>query len=133
MDGTSGALYAIFTNSLAAFFKARMTDKVAVDAQFWASALKNASMTLAKYTSARPGDRTLVDALEPFVQTFSKTADVYQASSAAEDGAVKTADMKASLGRSVYVGNEAKWEGKVPDPGAWGLSKFLSGLSSALQ
>jgi triose/dihydroxyacetone kinase / FAD-AMP lyase (cyclizing) len=31
----------------------------------------------------------------------------------------------------VYVGAEEEWMGKVPDPGAWGLSEFLTGLANA--
>ena len=78
-----------------------------------------------------PGDRTLLDALVPFVDTLSSTGDVKKAAEAAKEGAEKTKSMKASLGRAVYVGAEDEWMGKIPDPGAWGLQEFLIGLADA--
>ena len=86
--------------------------------------------SLSQYTPARPGDRTLVDALQPFVETLGKTGNVTQAAEAARQGAEGTKGMKASLGRTVYVGGEG-WQ-DVPDPGAHGLSEFLLGLAEGL-
>ena len=90
-------------------------------------ALSQASAALSKYTPARPGDRTLVDALQPFVETLNATGDLKQAAEAARDGAKSTKGMKAALGRSVYVGGTGFEE--VPDPGAWGLSEFFAGIA----
>jgi dihydroxyacetone kinase len=86
---------------------------------------------LGQYTPAQPGDRTLVDALDPFVGTLSRTGNVAKAAAAAEEGSKKTKDMKASLGRTVYVGGEGFKT--VPDPGAYGLAEFLLGLSDGLK
>ncbi|EXJ93376.1 hypothetical protein A1O1_01768 [Capronia coronata CBS 617.96] len=128
MDGTSGALYAIFLNSLTHFFKLHAGEKRAVDTKFWSEALKSTLAALAKYTPARIGDRTLMDALQPYEDTLQSTGDPRKAAEAAKDGAAKTASMHPGLGRTVYIGNEASWFGKVPDPGAFGLSKFFEGL-----
>ncbi|KAK8209554.1 Dak1 domain-containing protein [Phyllosticta capitalensis] len=129
MDGTSGAIYAIFLNALAHGLRIQSAKSpTAVTAQNWAKALETSTEALSKYTPARPGDRTLVDALYPFVETMAKTGDVKSAAQAAEVGAKGTKGMKASLGRTVYVGTEG-WQ-DVPDPGAHGLSQFLSGLAS---
>ncbi len=131
MDGTSGALYAIFLNSLASNMRAQETSTITlVTTDVWAKALRLSIDGLAKYTPAQPGDRTLMDALVPFVDVLEKTRDVKKAAEAAREGADKTKGMKASLGRSVYVGGTGYEE--VPDPGAHGLSVFLSGLSDAL-
>lgn len=131
MDGTSGALYAIFLNSLAFNMRAQETSTITlVTTDVWAKALRLSIDGLAKYTPAQPGDRTLMDALVPFVDVLEKTRDVKKAAEAARGGADKTKGMKASLGRSVYVGGTGYEE--VPDPGAHGLSVFLSGLSDAL-
>lgn len=127
MDGTSGALYAIFLNSLVSALRGLAASTQTADAATWASALQESSDALARYTPARPGDRTLVDALVPFVQTLAETADVRAAAEAARRGADSTKGMKASLGRSVYVGGSGFEQ--VPDPGAWGLSSFFAGLA----
>ncbi|EME85689.1 glycerone kinase [Pseudocercospora fijiensis CIRAD86] len=132
MDGTSGALYAIYLNSLAYGIRLQGNGgSKKADAKIWAAALKEASRALEKYTPAKPGDRTLVDALAPFVEQLNSTNDIQQAAKAAYEGAEKTKGMEASLGRTVYVGGSGFKE--VPDPGAYGLAEFLSGLAEALK
>ena len=125
MDGTSGALYAIFLNSLVAALRSQPQGEAS--ARVWAAALKQSCEALSKYTPARPGDRTLIDALYPFVEVLEKTGDVKQAAEAAQEAAAKTKGMPASLGRTVYVGGSGFEE--VPDPGAWGLASFFLGLA----
>ncbi len=125
MDGTSGALYAIFMNSLV--HSLRLLSPGVADAYVWAGALKQSCDALSKYTPARPGDRTLVDALYPFVEALGKTGDVQRAAEAARIAAEGTKGMKPALGRSVYIGGSG-FE-KVPDPGAWGLACFFVGLA----
>lgn len=126
MDGTSGALYAIYLNSLVHALREQASAGEATP-QVWGAALQRASKALSKYTPAQPGDRTLVDALHPFVETLSSTGDVKKAAEAARKGAEGTKGMKASLGRTVYVGGLGFEQ--VPDPGAWGLSEFYLGLA----
>ena len=133
MDGTSGALYAIFLNSLAFGIRSQggSSGGKKADPSVWAKALKTAMESMGKYTPAKPGDRTLVDALQPFVDELSKSGDVSKAAQAADEGAKKTKGMKASLGRTVYVGGSGYEE--VPDPGAHGLALFFNGLAEALK
>lgn len=132
MDGTSGAIYAIFLNALAAGLRDQDTgNSKQVDAKTWAAALTVALKDLGKYTPAAKGDRTLMDALIPFVETLGSSGDVKKAAEAAKQGAEETKAMKASLGRAVYVGSESEWMGKVPDPGAWGLQEMLVGMADA--
>lgn len=125
MDGTSGALYAIFLNALVGALRSLAPGTA--DPKVWAAALKQSSDAMSRYTPARPGDRTLVDALYPFVETLGETGDVKKAAEAARAGAETTKGMKASLGRTVYIGGSGFEQ--VPDPGAWGLSCFFSGLA----
>ncbi|RSL69448.1 hypothetical protein CEP54_002324 [Fusarium duplospermum] len=125
MDGTSGALYAIFLNALVHALRGLAPGNASPEV--WAKALKQSSDALGRYTPARPGDRTLVDALHPFVEVLGQTGDVKQAAEAARKGADETKGMQASLGRTVYVGGSGYQE--VPDPGAWGLASFFLGLS----
>ena len=131
MDGTSGAIYAIFFNSLAYGLTVQDTSvQTQVTAQMWADALKYALQSLGKYTPAKPGDRTLVDSLQPFVETMAETHDFSKATVAAKKGCDSTKGMEASLGRSVYVGGD-DWK-RCPDPGAYGLVEFLLGMNSTL-
>ncbi|KAI1907362.1 dihydroxyacetone kinase Dak1 [Ophidiomyces ophidiicola] len=134
MDGTSGAIYAIFLNALAHGLKEQdsPTGPVPVNLKTWTHALQHSLKALAKYTPARPGDRTLMDALVPFIDELAKSGDTKKAASAARKGAESTKAMKASLGRTVYIGSEDQWVGKIPDPGAYGLSEFLSGLADGM-
>ncbi|KAF8854710.1 dihydroxyacetone kinase [Acephala macrosclerotiorum] len=125
MDGTSGALYAIFLNSLT--HALRQQGSGDVTPKIWGAALQQASESLRNYTPAQPGDRTLVDALHPFVETLADTGDLKKAAEASRKGAEGTKGMKASLGRTVYIGGSGFEQ--VPDPGAWGLSEFFLGLA----
>ncbi len=124
MDGTSGALYAIFLNALVAALRSQGPGEATP--KIWAAALKQSCEALSQYTPARPGDRTLVDALYPFVDTLAETGDMQEAAFAAHRGANGTKGMQASLGRTVYIGGSGFEQ--VPDPGAWGLAVFLLGL-----
>jgi len=125
MDGTSGALYAIFLNALVASM--RLQGPGEATPQTWAAALKLSCEALSRYTPARPGDRTLVDALYPFVDTLGETGDIQKAAMHAYRAADGTKGMEASLGRTVYIGGSGFEQ--VPDPGAWGLAAFLLGLA----
>ncbi|KAL8779919.1 MAG: hypothetical protein Q9203_001520 [Teloschistes exilis] len=128
MDGTSGALYAIFLNSLAANVrKLDSSNTTDLTSKMLAQALEDSLEALGKYTPAKLGDRTLMDSLVPFVETLKATGNTKEAATAAEAGAARTKGMEASLGRSVYVGGEGHKE--VPDPGAYGLSQFLTALA----
>lgn len=126
MDGTSGAIYAIYLNSLVHALRQQPSPGEATP-KVWGAALKQALGALSKYTPAQPGDRTLIDALHPFVEILNSSGDLKQAAEAARHGAEGTKGMKASLGRTVYVGG--KGFEQVPDPGAWGLSEFFQGLA----
>ncbi|KAK9455704.1 Dak1 domain-containing protein [Dipodascopsis uninucleata] len=124
MDGTSGAIFSIFLHALATAVNNASGKLSSAD---WGVAVVDALTTLYAATPARPGDRTLVDALAPFCNTLKETASIEAASKASRDGAAGTKGMKAGLGRAVYV-DEAGYD-RVPDPGAVGVSELLSGLA----
>jgi dihydroxyacetone kinase len=129
MDGTSGALYSIYLNALVQHFSQHENRTLsAMTPSDWAIAMRFAMDALSKYTPARVGDRTVIDALVPFINALEAGQNWGQAARAAMDGAEATKTMTASLGRAVYVGMENEWKGKIPDPGAWGLAKFFEGL-----
>jgi dihydroxyacetone kinase len=82
----------------------------------WLVAFENGIAALLHYGGARPGDRTMLDALVPAVGAFEK-GGLGAAAMAAQEGAAATASMKkARAGRASYV-PEANLLG-VKDPGA---------------
>lgn len=130
MDGTSGALYSIWTNALAAGF----AKSSAADANAWTHALDHALKTLYQYTPARRPSRTLIDPLAAFTEHLTTTkGDFKGAIQAAVDAAEHTRTIEAKAGRAAYVGREALREANVPDPGAWGVVKILQGIQSVVE
>lgn len=119
MGGTSGALYCIFLTALSASL---------ASSESVAGAMHAALQQLLKYTRAREGDRTMMDCLIPFVDTFAKTGDKQKALVEARKGMDSTKDLEAKLGRSTYL-DESAIKG-VPDPGAYGLLVLLEGMCS---
>ena len=83
---------------------------------------------------ARPGDRTMVDALRPAADTFAQAlqrgtspAGAWaEAVRAAEAGAESTARMKPRLGRASYLGERAVG---LPDAGAQAVVVWLRALT----
>lgn len=134
MGGTSGAIYAIYLNAVSAAL-AKAADAATQDSKtgLIAAALRSGLTELCKYTSARKGHRTLMDALIPFVEVFEESCDLVKAGAAAKKGAEGTRELKAALGRASYVGSELfEAEGGIPDPGALGLVSVVRGVCEGI-
>lgn len=86
MGGTSGALYSIYLSALAQGIAQSKESKVSLSVI--AKAADFALKALGKYTPARVGDRTLVDALDPFVEELVDSGDLWKAVEAAREGFV---------------------------------------------
>ncbi|QND58298.1 dihydroxyacetone kinase subunit DhaK [Mesorhizobium huakuii] len=81
------------------------------------------------YGGAKPGDRTMVDALEPALKALDANG-LEEAATAARHGAEATAAMeKAKAGRSAYVGT--KLQGVV-DPGAHAVAEVFAAAATLL-
>jgi len=81
------------------------------------------------YGGAKPGDRTMVDALEPALKALDANG-LEEAAAAARRGAVETAAMeKAKAGRSAYIGT--KLQGVV-DPGAHAVAEVFAAAAALL-
>lgn len=123
-DGTSGALYSLFFNGLAAAVPKVASDSKAsnANAAVWAESASQALNTLYGYTAARRPSRTLVDPLSAFVEAYSKSkgADFGAALKAASEATENTKKIEANIGRASYVGQEELMKANVPDPGAYG-------------
>ena len=91
--------------------------------------LRTALESLHHHTPAKPGDRTIIDALEPFCTSLANGEGFDQATKKAKKGAENTRGMKARLGRAVYVGDGSKpTDFLPPDPGAWGIAAIIEGF-----
>lgn len=127
MGGTSGGIYSIYLTALVQYLK--LADKVdsATVANAFYKALHDG---LFKYTKARVGGRTLVDTLQPFVDTYHETKDLSKAVESARKGCEETKNLEASFGRASYVDKkEFEAEGGIPDPGAVGLLALIQGFT----
>jgi dihydroxyacetone kinase-like protein len=91
-----------------------------------------------KQTKARPGDKTMMDALVPAVQAFATAANsgesiahaMEYASDAARKGADATKDMIAKYGRARYLGEKTLGSA---DAGATSIALLFRGFSAALK
>jgi dihydroxyacetone kinase len=88
----------------------------------WADALAQGCEAITELGGAKPGDRTMLDALDPFVKALQQGAGLKAAVEAAEGGAEATAQMKPRLGRSSYLGDRVLGH---PDPGAKAVTIWL--------
>jgi hypothetical protein len=98
MDGTSGALYSITFNALAAGLRNQDLTSAST-AKNWSIALSHALESLYKYTNARPPSRTLVDPLDAFIRALAESggSDLDSAVNRARDAAEKTKDLVAKV------------------------------------
>ncbi|KAI1387026.1 dihydroxyacetone kinase Dak1 [Hypoxylon trugodes] len=143
MGGTSGALYAVFFTALASAICAEHGRHTMVTATDLAQAAKTALGKLKQVTAAREGDRTMMDALIPFVETLevaflddkAPLEAFGHAVAVANVGCESTSKLKPRFGRSTYVlaegVNDATQD--IPDPGACGVVAIVTGVFEALK
>jgi ATP-dependent dihydroxyacetone kinase len=119
MGGSSGVLFAIFFSG---------ASQAAAEGKNWKTALQAGLDKMMAYGGAKPGDRTMVDALVPALQALSKSGDISAAAKAARKGADATASMtRARAGRSSYV--SAQNLKGINDPGAEAVARLLEGFA----
>lgn len=118
MGGSSGVLLAIF-------FAA--AGDAASSGMPMAEALKAGLARMQEIGGARPGDRTMVDALAPALDALDNGRQA--AARAARHGATMTASMtKANAGRAAYLSSK-QLEGYV-DPGAEAVARLFEHLGA---
>jgi dihydroxyacetone kinase len=127
--GTSGPLYAVF------FLRAarRLAAGAPADPRTWAAAFRAGCEGIMELGGARPGDRTMLDALVPASEALQAGLDagleplaaLREAARAARAGAKATALLSARRGRSSYLGERVLG---CPDPGAVAVAIWLRAL-----
>ncbi|KAH9877924.1 hypothetical protein J1614_003141 [Plenodomus biglobosus] len=134
VEDVGGSLGAILSILVTAFTNALSVETLAnnapLDITSIATAAGSALENLKNYTSAREGDRTVMDVLIPFIRTLAETKDFGKSVQVAEQKADQTKDMKAKFGRATYVGDDGGERSKIPDPGAYAAGIWLRGLES---
>lgn len=132
LGGSSGPLYsALFLRCGSA-----LEGSGAIGLTQWAEALDQGCQAISELGGAKPGDRTMLDALDSFVKALKKSHDrkapreaVLSAVDAAQRGMEATARMKPRLGRSSYLGDRVLG---YPDPGAKAITIWLRCACEAL-
>lgn len=121
MGGSSGVLMAIFFTAAAQQLAEGDTLPVA---------LQQGLEKMKEYGGAKPGDRTLIDALQPAIEALVAGQSLEAAAEAAQQGSEATATMgTAKAGRSSYL-NSTNLNG-VPDPGAVAVARVFAALKKA--
>jgi triose/dihydroxyacetone kinase / FAD-AMP lyase (cyclizing) len=131
MGGSSGPLYGVL------FLRCGnvLENSRARGLARWAEAVDQGCQAISELGGAKPGDRTMLDALDPFVKSLKDARGepsheiLLSAVEAAERGAEATAQMKPQLGRSSYLRDRVLGH---PDPGAKAIAVWLRAASEAL-
>jgi dihydroxyacetone kinase len=131
LGGSSGPLYGVLFlrsgNVLEGSGRASLAQ--------WAKALEEGVRAISELGGAKPGDRTMLDALDPFVRSLKSAGTnasreaVLAAVKEAQHGVEATAQMKPRLGRSSYLRDRVLG---YPDPGAKAVAIWLRAISEAL-
>lgn len=133
VGGASGVLWGVLLTELGT----QLGDTVRPDTGAVAAAVRQATAAVAERGGARPGDKTLFDALGPFADILSKgasdglaLAEAWQAAaSTAEQAARETASLAARIGRARALG--ARGVGS-PDTGAISLGLCINAVGTVL-
>jgi dihydroxyacetone kinase len=119
MGGSSGVLFATFLARAADTYRVRPD---------WIAALIEGLAAVQSYGGAQPGDRTLVDALKPALDSLGAGEGIARAAGQARAGAEATAAMtRARAGRSAYL--ETRSLIGVTDPGAELVARMVEALA----
>jgi dihydroxyacetone kinase len=119
LAGSSGPFYAT------ALLRAARALPASPMPQDWAEAFRQGVASIGELGGAKPGDRTMLDALHPAVEAFA-TGGIKAAAQAAEEGVAATATMIPRLGRASYLGARAVG---APDAGAAAVAIWLRALA----
>ncbi|MGI9951897.1 dihydroxyacetone kinase subunit DhaL [Moorellaceae bacterium AZ2] len=134
-DAAGGASGALFGNLFISVGQALPNGKI--DADSLHKALAHGLDTVCTLGCSKPGDKTMIDTLDPFVRAMAEqvaagkgVVDAWKgALPAAEAGAKSTADMISKRGRASRLGERSR--GHV-DPGAMSTYYILRAVGEAL-
>ena len=131
LGGSSGPLYGVL------FLRAGnvLENSGRIGLTEWATAFDEGCRAISELGGAKPGDRTMLDAFDPFLKTLREAGTgtpreaLLAAVDAAQRGAEATAQMKPQLGRSSYLQDRVLGH---PDPGAIAVAIWLRAVAGAV-
>jgi dihydroxyacetone kinase len=131
LGGSSGPLYGVL------FLRSGnvLAESASMDAAQWIEALDQGCRAVSALGGAMPGDRTMLDALDPFVKSLKEAEGNFSQETLlsavrnSERGADSTSEMKPRLGRSSYLGDRVLGH---PDPGAKAAAIWLRAVCEIL-
>jgi dihydroxyacetone kinase len=131
LGGSSGPLYGVL------FLRAGnvLENSGPIGLAEWTAAFEQGCRAISELGGAKPGDRTMLDAFDPFLRTLREAGTrtprevLLSAVDEARRGAEATAQMKPRLGRSSYLQDRVLGH---PDPGAIAVAIWLRAVASAL-
>jgi dihydroxyacetone kinase len=132
--GTSGVLWGVFLHTIGQ----TLGDEAGPDMIRVAAGVTAAVQRIQQTGGAKPGDKTMVDALVPFASVLGERAGAGDdaavawtaAAAAANAAASSTADLVPKLGRSRSHGEKSLG---TPDPGAYSFGLIVTALSAILE
>jgi dihydroxyacetone kinase-like protein len=138
VGGASGAVFGTLLTGQAAYYSSNLDGKDALSLDDMTNMLAEALQQIKKRGGAQAGDKTMIDALEPAVDTLKQAVTAgssfgeafQQAARAAEQGAEATKNMVAKRGRSKNVGERSIG---YMDPGAMSITLILSAMAEYFQ
>lgn len=135
-DTAGGASGALVGGLLAEIGRALPADDSDVDVHAWALAIERGLQFVIRTGGGAPGDKTMIDTLDPFASTLRSYADAGHSLSAAWDAALKngevgmrsTVQMISRLGRSSRLGERSRGH---QDAGATSIYYVLESFGAA--
>ncbi|GAB3719215.1 dihydroxyacetone kinase family protein [Amycolatopsis oliviviridis] len=133
--GASGALYGVLLAETGAGIQGRSGDEVT--AEVLADAVDGAVAAFVELGKAEPGEKTMLDAIEPFRLALRAQAEAgadvpqawQKAAQVAVSAAEATADLLPAKGRAARLAQRSKGH---PDPGATSFALLVTAVGQAL-
>jgi len=133
VGGASGAVFGALFSSAGM----KLKGKKEVGLNELADAFKTSADMIMKLGGAKPGDKTMVDALVPAVEALQEAAKsgktlkeaFKEAAEAAQKGAEATKNMIAKKGKASYLGDKTLGH---PDPGAVAVALIFKSISEKI-
>jgi dihydroxyacetone kinase-like protein len=134
IGGSMGPLYGKFFKALARSYES----KTEIGTDDFLASLEAVMEEIGKISSARPGDKTLIDTLSPAVNAFRKARDEDRSfnealdmmTEAARRGRDSTKEMVAKIGRASRLGERSRG---VIDAGAASCCIILESMASSIK
>ncbi|MFW6139326.1 MAG: dihydroxyacetone kinase subunit DhaL [Spirochaetota bacterium] len=138
IGGAAGAVFGTFFTGQASYYEKNLSGKESLSLQDWANMLAEALAQIKKRGNAKPGDKTMIDAMQPAVEALQEAAEndpdlteaFKKASMKAKQGAESTKNMVSKRGRSRNLGERSKG---YLDAGAMSTFFIFDAISEYLQ